>query len=192
MRLPALWIALAFGAGIFVSMRSALQPKILVAACFLAFALCGAAAFRRWLVSAWVLALGAWFVLGALAVNLERTSLPQDHATRLIAAGRLDTTEPLRWTGRLREDPIRLPWGVRYEIDLEQVEIAGATAPVSGGLRANFYSGPRTTPPPAGLRVGDRVEALMRARPPRNFLDPGAFDMHGVLARQKIRSSRSS
>ena len=39
---------------------------------------------------------------------------------------------------------------------------------------------------PRGLRAGDRVEALVQARPPRNFLDPGAFDERGYLARQKI------
>ena len=39
---------------------------------------------------------------------------------------------------------------------------------------------------PLGLRAGDRVEALLRARPPRNFLDPGAFDVRGYLARQQI------
>ena len=39
---------------------------------------------------------------------------------------------------------------------------------------------------PEDLRAGDRVEALLRARPPRNFLDPGAFDLHGYLALQGI------
>jgi Domain of unknown function (DUF4131) len=39
---------------------------------------------------------------------------------------------------------------------------------------------------PTGLRAGDRVEALVRARLSRNFLDPGAFDERGYLARQKI------
>jgi len=45
----------------------------------------------------------------------------------------MDLSVPLRWRGRLREDPIALPWGHRYEIDLEQVEIAGEIIPVSGG-----------------------------------------------------------
>ena len=79
-----------------------------------------------------------------------------------------------------------LPWGHRYEIDLEEVEIAGAVVPVSGGLRANLYSGLRTAAAPEGLRAGDCVEALVRAKPPRNFLDPGAADVRGYLARQKI------
>lgn len=81
---------------------------------------------------------------------------------------------------------MQLRWGYRYEIDLKQVEIQGAIVPVVGGLRANLYSGPRVAPPPEGLRAGDRVEAVMKARPPRNFLDPGAADIRGYLARQKI------
>jgi competence protein ComEC len=69
---------------------------------------------------------------------------------------------------------------------LENVESAGVEIPTSGGLRVNFYTGTRATEPLQGLRAGDRVEALVKARPPRNYLDPGAFDVHGFLARQKI------
>ena len=60
--------------------------------------------------------------LARLASNIERVSVPANHVTRLIATGRLDTSDPLRWRGRLREDPMALPWGRRYDIDLEQVE----------------------------------------------------------------------
>ncbi|HLV95993.1 MAG TPA: ComEC/Rec2 family competence protein [Candidatus Acidoferrales bacterium] len=186
MRLPALWIALAFAAGILASMHDPLSPGILIVASAFALVLAAVAILCKRLVIAWALALAMWVALGALAANLERASLPVDHVARLIAAGRLDTSDPLRWTGRLREDPIRLPWGYRYEIDLEQVEIAGAQRAVSGGLRANLYNGPHVSPAPEGLRAGERVEALMRARPPRDYLDPGAFDIRGALERQKI------
>ncbi len=37
--------------------------------------------------------------------------------------------------------PLTLPWGRRYEIDLEGVEATGVELPVSSGLRVNFYSG---------------------------------------------------
>jgi competence protein ComEC len=113
--------------------------------------------------------------------------VPANHVTRLIAANRIDLTEPLRWRGRLREDPLVMPWGRRYEIDVEQVESGGEILVASGGLRANIYNNPRQPIEIAEtLRAGDRVEALVRARLPRNFLDPGAFDIHGYLARQKI------
>ena len=149
--------------------------------------LAGAESARRYFVSfAWVCALAAWLALGGLASAVEVAGIPSNHITRLIAAGRIDTSVPLRWRGRLREDPLALPWGERFEIDLEQVEAGGAELPVSGGLRVNFYSNEHAARPPAGLRAGDRVEALLKAREPRDFLDPGAFDVRGFLARQKI------
>lgn len=191
MRLPALWVALAFAAGILVSTRKPLPPFPLLIAATAALLLAGIATYRNHSFSAWALALGAWLVLGAFAASLERASLPRDHITRLLAAGRLDVSEPLRWRGRLREDPMRLPWGHRYEIDLDQVEVAGTAVRISGGLRANLYDQANMTPAPEGLRAGDRVDVLMRARPPRNFLDPGAPDVRGMLARQKIDLSGS-
>jgi competence protein ComEC len=185
-RLPALWIALAFAGGITVATRYSSPAGIAIATAAATLTLGGIAAHRKRLAVAWMLALAGWLALGGLSVSVERSSLPPNHVTRLVAQGRLDTADALRWRGRLRADPIRLPWGYRYELDLEQVEIAGAPVPVKGGLRANLYDEPHMTPPPEGLRAGDRVEMLMRARAPRNFLDPGAPDIRGALARQKI------
>jgi len=186
MKLPALWLATAFSAGIGIAIRWPASPRIYAGAAACLILLGGFAAFRNHLSSAWTLALLACFATGAFARSVERSSVPKNHVSRLLAAGRLDTSGPLRWRGRLREDPQRLPWGRRYEIALEQVEIAGAPIPITGGLRANLYSGPQPAGAPDDLRAGDRVEALLHARPPRNFLDPGAFDIQDYLARQKI------
>jgi competence protein ComEC len=79
-----------------------------------------------------------------------------------------------------------LPWERRYDIDLEQAEQAGKTVPVSGGRRVNLYSDAHAADELRSLRAGDRVEALVKARPPRNSLDPAAFDLRDFLARQKI------
>ncbi|MGH9685871.1 MAG: ComEC/Rec2 family competence protein [Candidatus Acidiferrales bacterium] len=186
MKLPALWIAAAFAAGIAIAVRwpESLRVWLIVAAATIVMG--ALTAWRGSVATAWAVALIAWVALGGLAAGLERASVPANHVTRLIAAGRLDLSEPLRWRGRLREDPLSLPWGRRYEIDLEQVEIASAYVPIRGGLRVNLYDGPQAAGAPSGLRAGDRVEALMKASPPRDFLDPGAFDVRGYLARQKI------
>ena len=136
--------------------------------------------------AALALALLAWCSLGGLAGAVERATVAANHVSRLIASGRITTSATLRWRGRLREDPIALPWGHRYEIDLEEVETAGEMLPVIGGLRANLYTNPRAHAETQTLRAGDRVEALVRAQVPRNFLDPGAFDLRGYLARQRI------
>jgi len=186
MKLPALWIAASFAAGIAVAARWPGPLRLWIAAAVAAMLIGGVLLWRAKTRAAWALALAAWAALGGLAIGVERAAVPADHVTRLISAGRLDTTEPLRWQGRLREDPMALPWGRRYEIDLEQVEVGDARIPVSGGLRLNLYGAEHFYGAPRGLRAGDRVEALVRARPPRNFLDPGAFDERGYLARQKI------
>ena len=92
----------------------------------------------------------------------------------------------MRWRGRLREDPLRLPWGARYLVDLEKVETAGRIIPTVGGLRVNYFwkRGAEESLPP--LRAGDRIEALVRARPPRNFMDPSAPDTRGLLEREGV------
>jgi len=190
MKLPTLWIAGAFAAGIAVSSRWSAPPKIWFLAAGVAILLAVILFLRRLVVEAWVVALTGWAALGGLAFGVERSAVPANHVTHLISSATgalpLDTSEPLRWRGRLREDPMTLPWGHRYEIELEEVEAAGTPIAVRGGLRANLYGGGKVVEAPPGLRAGDRVEALVRARPPRNFLDPGAFDLQGFLARQNV------
>jgi competence protein ComEC len=190
-KLPALWIVAAFAAGIAFATRWPASPKLWAAAAALAIIAGGLVAWRNRLATAWTMALLTWLATGGFATSVERAAVPANHVTRLIASGRIDTSEPLRWRGRLRENPLLLPWGRRYEIALEEVDIAGVPTPTSGGLRANLYGHPGDSShddrdSAQRLRAGDRVEALVRARPPRNFLDPGAFDLRGYLARQKI------
>lgn len=189
MKLPALWLAVAFAAGIGVAHRWPHSLELWVPMATAPILAGAIFAWRERVEIAWAFALIAWASIGAAALGVERAAVPKNHVTRLVAAGRLDLGEPLRWRGRLREDPLTLPWGRRYEIDLEDVEAAGVNLPVSGGLRLNLYGGENSPNPgsaPQGLRAGDRIEALVKARPPRNFHDPGAFDLRSFLARQKI------
>ncbi|MGH9714269.1 MAG: ComEC/Rec2 family competence protein [Candidatus Acidiferrales bacterium] len=190
MKLPALWIAAAFATGTGVATRWPVSPKLWTVAAAWAIMMAAVLVWRNYLTASWTTVLVVWLAIGGLTISLERAAVPANHVTRLIASGRIDMSEALRWGGRLREDPLFLPWGQRYEIALEQVEIAGVTTPVSGGLRANLYGHPGAASivndPMQSLRAGDRVEILVRGRPPRNFLDPGAFDLKGLLARRKI------
>ncbi|HTS10510.1 MAG TPA: ComEC/Rec2 family competence protein [Candidatus Limnocylindrales bacterium] len=186
MRLPVLWLAAAFAAGIVASHAVGFPLAAWLAIALVFLALGAILVSRIRLTLAWTSALLAWIALGGFASAVERASVPANHVLRLIAAGQIDLSEPLRWYGRLREDPLSLPWGTRFEIDLEQVEIAGSKVPVSGGLRANCYAAPGSAEQPPVARAGDRVEALLRARQPRNFLDPGVPDVRGALARERI------
>jgi hypothetical protein len=160
MKLPALWIAVAFAAGIALVMRWPHQPVMCATVAALAILAGGILIWRNFLFAAGICALTAWTAIGSLALGIEQALVPENHVTRLIAANRIDLTEPLRWRGRLREDPLVMPWGRRYEIDIEQVESGGQILPASGGLRANIYNNPKQPIEiTETLRAGDRVEA---------------------------------
>jgi competence protein ComEC len=184
MRAPALYLIGAFSVGIGIA---AVRPRwgglyAVVAAVLLLIAF---AAWRRGLdFIALASALLAWVSLGALASLVVHRIEPTNRASTLSTAGRLDLGEPLRWHGTLRSDPQQLPWGWRFEVDLDQVEVGGAAMPVSGGLRLNYYGSGEAMAPT--LRAGDEVEALAKAEVPHNYGDPGAFDYRAQLARQGV------
>jgi competence protein ComEC len=219
MKFPALAIAFSLAAGIlaggvFLSRLTQALGICLLSSLF--FLLMGFLLFlghRHALAG--VASLLAWCLLGAAAARLEPLTVPADHITHQIAATQLNLSQPLRWRGRLRSDPLRLPWGLRYEIDLDEVQSAGIWRPVSGGLRVGYFFNERDAQAEQdaaaanaagdgadtntgantsdigpvmrdGYRAGDRVEILVRAAPARNFADPGSFDYKAFLARQQI------
>jgi competence protein ComEC len=184
-KLPALWLVLAFGGGIATGKWRLLPSRtwlvFVLAMLFFGIVLY----FRKQLPAAWTLVLVAWFALGGLAIRLQQNYVATSNVARYITAGKLDASEPLRWRGRLREDPESLPWGWRYTIELQSVEVGAKEIPITGGLRLTLYYNRGDETPPA-VRAGDRIEALARAQIPRNYLDPGAFDERGYLQRQGI------
>lgn len=192
MKLPSPFPVALFAGGILLSTElktfALLGSRPLVFAALL-FLLLGYLALRRgWTFAAALLAAGAWLFLGVVASHLERASVPGNLARSLIESGKLDSETALRWRGRLRGDPLDLPWGKRYEIDLEEVETSAGVTPVAGGLRFTYYTPESASAAPApAARAGDRVEALVRARPIYNFGDPGSFDFRTYLARQNIQ-----
>ena len=200
MKLPVLWIVSALAAGILLAgpgpAMPSMRPMVWLALAVAALLVSLVFLLRRSTPMAWVLGLLSWVFLGALAARLEQVAIPLNHVSVLLGAGRLDTSEALRYRGRLREDPIQIPGGLRCDVDLEEVEVGGAPIDVSGGLRLNYFRSetaateqePELLPI---LRAGDRVEALLRARAPRNYGNPGAFDTRTYLARQNIHLTGS-
>jgi competence protein ComEC len=199
LKAPLLCIFVAFAAGIlagtlhpfFGAFPIGLSAAISCAA-FLAALLCWS--FRA-SSFAFAAALLGWAALGSLAIEVSQRTQPANLASTMIEEGRLDASQPLRWRGTLREDPERLPWGSRFEIELQEVTVSGETLSVSGGLRATHYDYESIredqSPEISSLHAGDRVELLAQARVPRNFKDPGAFDYRAQLARQGIMLTAS-
>ena len=90
MKLPALWIAAAFAAGIALVMRWPHQPSTYAAVAALAILAGGIFVWRRLLSRLRICALAAWIALGGLAFGIEQAAVPANHVTRLIAANRID------------------------------------------------------------------------------------------------------
>ncbi len=192
MKLPSLFPVAFFAGGILLSIElgrfARFGPRTFLYATAL-FLIFGYFSLRRnWIALAVVFAAAAWVSLGVSASTLERVSVAPNLASTFIESGKLDASTALRWRGRLRGDPLQLPWGQRYEINLEGVEVSGSVASVTGGLRLTYYTpeSAAAVPPPAA-RAGDLIEVLAKARPVYNYGDPGSFDFRGYLARQNIQ-----
>jgi competence protein ComEC len=191
MKLPSLLPVTFLAGGILLSTRlpehSSIAPRVYLVTTALLLVAGLVALCRDWIVPAAIFAACAWASLGFAASSLERVSAPSNLASALLESGKPDGSTALRWQGRLRSDPLELPWGIRYEIDLDQVGAAGGGTPVSGGLRLTYYRPDSPGADPAPARAGDSVEVFSRALSVRNFGDPGSFDYRGYLARQNIQ-----
>ena len=141
-RQPLFWAALVFSLGLWTGMRAWRPPSWWVIA-VVAFVL--AASFflarRAWLAKA--LSLGAWFLLGALLIQIrgqQPVELRQeDEHILTLADGRAVTL-----TGHvIREGYARAagPRSIRESIDVETETIAsqGETWPVRAGVRLSIY-----------------------------------------------------
>jgi competence protein ComEC len=193
MRLPAVAIAAAFACGIVLGLHPVVALNatsvILLSSCFLAslvlivigIALTGIGR----LIPAAVASLFTWVLLGFLGACVAEQPLPPDDVTSLVEQGRLSLETPLRWRGRLRDEPTKLPWGNGLEIELTGVDFQGALLPVEGGLRTSFTPQPDESPLPE-LHAGDEIAILTEAKRPPVFRDEGAFDRRTHLAQENI------
>jgi competence protein ComEC len=211
MKLPLLCPVVCFAGGILlssqISNRAHFSPGTFIFAGAVLLVTAYILLSKRLVLTAAVLGVAVWMCLGFAAAGMERASVSSRLASTLIETGRLDGSAALRWHGRLRGDPLQLPWGTRYEINLETVESSAGITPVTGGLRLTSYhniqadtqreeasddvknvaNGAAQIPASLPVRAGDEVEALVHALPIRNFGDPGSFDQRGSLARQDIQ-----
>jgi competence protein ComEC len=127
----------------------------------------------------------SWMILGALGAGIANQPRPADYVLSLVEAGSVDLKTPLRWHGRLRDEPARLPWGYGYEIDLIGVEYEGSLVQARGGLRVSFSASPEQTAAP-DVHAGDEVVVATQAKRPQVFRDDGAFDRRAYLGQQNV------
>ena len=182
----SLLIAAAYAAGTVLPLLPARDwPGVLVPLVLLALVLTGRA--RAWTRLAPVLLA---LILGAVAVSARRAC---DPLSRLLAAWSEHRVQagatPVELQGRLL-DFETLPQGrVAMVVRLRRFAIGGLP-PLRGHLRGSIIA--RLTVPLAEnavglpLRPGEPFEATARIGPPRNFLNPGAFDYVAYLKAEGI------
>ncbi|MHB8499614.1 MAG: DNA internalization-related competence protein ComEC/Rec2 [Candidatus Acidiferrales bacterium] len=195
MRLPAVAIAALFACGVVLGQAPWFAQQVSSFACLaigfasVTFLICGGiflAGIGRLSSAAAVSAL-SWVILGVLSAGIADQPRPADYVLSLVDAGRVGLKTPLRWRGRLRDEPERLPWGYGYEIELTGVEYEGSLVAIRGGLRVSFADATGETKTAApDVHAGDEITVVAQARRPQIYRDEGAFDRRAYLEQQNI------
>ncbi len=171
MRLPALAIAGAFACGIVLGLHPSVVRNtsshffLSLLSIFIAvLILTGIALLKiERLYLATATSLLSWILLGLLGVCVAEQPPDANHVTSMMEQGRLPIKTPLRWHGRLRDEPTRLPWGYGYELEISGVEFEEALHPARGGLRLSYATHPEGARLPE-LHAGDEVAVLTEAK----------------------------
>jgi competence protein ComEC len=190
-RQPMFWAALAYSAGI-VSGVYAWRPASWWIAAGAAFLAAGFyfARRREWLGVS--LALGAFFLAGALHVQL-RAPATLDTSLQPFANGApVEITAHVIREGRLRATSPNES-GQSLDIETEQlITEEGTRIPVHAGIRLGIYSDQSRSPVMRLFRYGERLRVPLKLKLPRNFRNPGAFDYQGYLAAHGIAALGSA
>ena len=194
-----LWAALAYSSGI-ITGSYFLRPAALWIAGGTAFFLAGLYFLRRrkWLASA--LALGAFFVAGALHIQFRFSTSAPDTSLKPFADGReIEMTAHVTREGPLREGG---PNELRQTLDVQAEEILtaeGTKIPAHSSVRLGIYTSQPVVSDLSGkeparrlFHYGERIRFPVKLKLPRNFHNPGAFDYESYLAANGIAALGSA
>ncbi len=207
-RQPLLWAALAYSLGIVAGVYL-WWPALCWIAAGLAFAAAAAYFARRRVWLGYGIALGVFFLAGALHVQVRSASPLLNTAIQPFTDGsELQITAHVTRDGRLRQASFG---ELQQTADVETEEVktdTGQSASVHSGIRLNIYApqakgagGKESGQAVANgdvansmrvLRYGERIRFFTKLRPPRNFRNPGAFDYEGYLAANGIAALGSA
>ena len=206
-RQPLLWAALVFSVGLWVGVRAWRPPTWWIAAT-LAFVIAGLWFLRRrpWMAKG--LSLGAWFLVGALMVQVRR---PEASDPRMAA---LSDGHEVAITAHVVREGYERAAGARsmrrtIDIETETIESGRESYAIRAGVRLTIYEHVEPTEnmesrapspgmnsleatsgtggaPVAPLTYGTRLRVRAKLHPPRNYRNPGAFDYEGYLRDQGI------
>lgn len=192
--------ATAFAAGIVLG-QFAWRPPLWWLFAFLAALVFAAYFLRRRPGMAFLLAMAALLVAGAFHIQVRT---PVNSGQLEISAFTQPKQEVVVTAHVIREGMLRQAGfgGIRQLVDVETEEItqAGVTSPVHAGLRISFYGKEAVDEheeegAPGTMRLfryAERLRFRAQLSPPRNFRNPGAFDLRGYLADNGIAALGSA
>jgi competence protein ComEC len=184
-----LWAALFYSSGI-IAGTYAWRPASWWIAAAAAFLAAGLYFVRRRKYLGVSLALGAFFLAGALHIQLKGPTVLDSSLQPFAYDQQVEITAHVTREGRLRESS---PNEVRQSLDVQTEQIVtenGTRIPVHSGVRLGIYSND-------GSRMhlfhyGERLRLSLQLKLTRNFRNPGAFDYQGYLAANGIAALGSA
>lgn len=202
-----LWAAVAYSSGIVAGVYL-WRPALWWVVAGAAFVAAAAYFARRRSGLGWTLALAAFFLAGALHIQVRGASTHLDTGIDPYADRQeLQVTAHVTRDGRLQQGGFN---EIKQAVDIETEAIQTATGhseAVHSGIRLSIYC-PRpndaaseenpqsiATNSTAAMPVfhyGDRIRFSAKLRLPRNFRNPGAFDYQGYLADRGIAALGSA
>jgi len=195
-----LWAALSYSLGIVAGVHT-WRPASWWVAAAVAFSAAGLYFVRRRKLLGIGLALGAFFLAGALHIQLRGSIDAIDTSLEPFADGQeVQLTAHVTREGKFREGA---PNEIRQSLDVETEEITENSNPIPlhSGVRLGIYSArPDTVPQAAAspmptmplFHYGERLRLPVKLKLPRNFRNPGAFDYQGYLAANGISALGSA
>jgi competence protein ComEC len=203
-RQPLLWAAVAQASGIAAGVYL-WRPVLWWVVAAAAFVAAASYFSHRRARLGWTLALSAFFILGALHVQVRDSSPRLDTSIQPLADGQeLEITAHVTRDGRLQPGSFG---EIRQTLDVETETVKtadGRAAPVHSGIQLSLYS-PRpnngvqdnlpfteTTTGVGTFHYGERLRFSASLKLPRNFRNPGAFDYQGYLADRGIAALGSA
>src|ERR1035438_10478533 len=187
-RQPMLWAAVSYSSGILAGVY-AWRPASWWIAAGAAFLAAGFYFARRRKYLGASLALGAFFLAGALHIQL-RPSVTLDTSLWPFADEPIEMKAHVIRAGKLRP---ATPKEIRQSLDLETEQIVtenGTRIPVHSGLRLGIYS--EQAAAMRLFRYGERLRLPLKLKLPRNFRNPEAFDYQAYLAANGIAALGSA
>jgi competence protein ComEC len=200
-----LWAAMAYSLGIIAGVHL-WRPTLWWTVAATAFIAAAAYFARRSSGVGWLLALAAFFLAGALHIQVRGASTRLDTRIQPYADRQeLQITAHITRDGRLQQGDFN---EIRQTVDVESETVQTATGQseaIHSGIRLNIYiprpndatpeEASETAAPAAAIPVfhyGDRIRFSAKLKLPRNFRNPGAFDYQGYLADRGIAALASA